>query len=55
MTTTSYGKGGIEKSLFRYKDVNPEGKVPALATEGQILAESLVIIEYINDRFPEAK
>ncbi|RCI04033.1 hypothetical protein CU098_004651 [Rhizopus stolonifer] len=36
-----------------YKDVNPELKVPVLATEGQNLAESLVIVEYINDRFPE--
>lgn len=38
-----------------YKDVNPELKVPALTVEGQNLAESLVIIEYINDRFPEKK
>ncbi|KAI7894971.1 thioredoxin-like protein [Mucor mucedo] len=38
-----------------YKDINPETKVPALTTEGQNIAESLVIIEYINDRFPEAK
>ncbi|CAO3634581.1 unnamed protein product [Mucor hiemalis] len=37
-----------------YKDVNPETKVPALSVEGQNIAESLVIIEYINDRFPEA-
>ncbi|KAI8357277.1 glutathione S-transferase [Blakeslea trispora] len=36
-----------------YKDVNPELKVPVLKTEGQNLAESLVIIEYINDRYPE--
>ncbi|KAI8881520.1 glutathione S-transferase [Backusella circina FSU 941] len=38
-----------------YKDVNPELKVPALQTEGTNIAESLVIIEYINDRFPEKK
>ncbi|KAL9548454.1 hypothetical protein MBANPS3_005667 [Mucor bainieri] len=38
-----------------YKDVNPELKVPALNVEGQNLAESLVIIEYLADRFPEAK
>ncbi|CEP08342.1 hypothetical protein [Parasitella parasitica] len=36
-----------------YKDINPELKVPALNTEGQNIAESLVIIEYLNDRFPE--
>lgn len=38
-----------------YKDINPELKVPALNTEGQNVAESLVIIEYINDRFPDKK
>jgi glutathione S-transferase len=38
-----------------YKDINPETKVPALTVEGQNIAESLVIIEYINDRFPEKK
>ncbi|KAK4519764.1 Chitin deacetylase 1 [Mucor velutinosus] len=37
-----------------YKDVNPELKVPALNVEGQNLAESLVIIEYLADRFPKA-
>jgi glutathione S-transferase len=38
-----------------YKDINPDQKVPNLNTEGQNISESLVIIEYINDRFPEAK
>lgn len=41
--------------FYRYKDINPDSKVPALGVEGQNIAESLVIIEYINDRFPEAK
>ncbi|KAI8087003.1 thioredoxin-like protein [Gilbertella persicaria] len=36
-----------------YKDINPELKVPALTTEDQSIAESLGIIKYINDRFPE--
>ncbi|KAI9473907.1 MAG: glutathione S-transferase [Benjaminiella poitrasii] len=38
-----------------YKNVNPELKVPAFNAEGQNIAESLVIIEYINDLFPEKK
>ncbi|KAI7907543.1 thioredoxin-like protein [Cokeromyces recurvatus] len=38
-----------------YKDINPELKVPTIHTEGQNLAESLVIIEYLHDRFPEKK
>jgi glutathione S-transferase len=49
----------VEIDLFNkpswYKDINPDQKVPALNTEGQNVAESLVIIEYINDRFPEKK
>ncbi|KAL9540039.1 hypothetical protein MBANPS3_009915 [Mucor bainieri] len=37
-----------------FKDINPELKVPVLQVEGQSLAESLVIIEYLADRFPKA-
>ncbi|SAL99073.1 hypothetical protein [Absidia glauca] len=33
--------------------VNPESKVPALDIDGKIITESLVIIELINDLFPE--
>ncbi|OBZ85474.1 Glutathione S-transferase omega-2 [Choanephora cucurbitarum] len=36
-----------------YKDVNPELKVPVLKIDGYNLAESMVIVEYINDRYPE--
>ncbi|KAI8146093.1 glutathione S-transferase [Fennellomyces sp. T-0311] len=36
-----------------YKDVNPETKVPALTIEGKNIAESLVLIELINDLKPE--
>jgi glutathione S-transferase len=35
-----------------YKRINPTGKVPALEVDGQVLAESEVINEYLEDRFP---
>jgi len=35
-----------------YKKLNPTGKVPALEVDGQVIAESEVINEYLDDRFP---
>ena len=35
-----------------YKQLNPTGKVPALALDGQVIVESEVINEYLEDRFP---
>lgn len=37
----------------RYKDVNPELKVPALSIKGKSIAESLVLVELANDLHPE--
>ncbi|KAI9255543.1 thioredoxin-like protein [Sporodiniella umbellata] len=36
-----------------YGEINPDLKVPALTIGDEKLAESLIIIEYINDRFPD--
>ncbi|HKM99366.1 MAG TPA: glutathione S-transferase family protein [Candidatus Binataceae bacterium] len=37
-----------------YKKLNPLGKIPALQLDsGQVIAESEVINEYLEDRFPE--
>ncbi|KAI8146094.1 glutathione S-transferase [Fennellomyces sp. T-0311] len=36
-----------------YKNVNPETKVPVLTIQGKNIAESLIIIELINDLKPE--
>ena len=42
--------GGAE-----YRAVNPQGFVPALEHDGQLLTQSLAIIEYLDARFPEPR
>ncbi|CAO3639706.1 unnamed protein product [Mucor hiemalis] len=54
---TEYEKVEIDlqnKPDWYAKEINPESKVPVLNVEGQNIAESLVLVEYIADRFPEA-
>ncbi|RMF10073.1 MAG: glutathione S-transferase family protein [Alphaproteobacteria bacterium] len=36
-----------------WKKINPTGKLPALITNGRLLIESEVILEYLEDRFPD--
>jgi len=36
-----------------HRERNPVGHVPALFIDGRCLAESVAIIEYLNERFPE--
>lgn len=36
-----------------YKRFNPTGKIPSLDVDGQCIAESTVICEYLESRFPE--
>lgn len=35
-----------------YLDINPQGFVPALAIEGTVIAQSLAILEYLEERYP---
>lgn len=35
-----------------YLALNPQGLIPALVTDGVVLAQSLAIVEYLNDRHP---
>ncbi len=36
-----------------FLDVNPQGLVPALVDDGHVLAQSLAIIEYLDEAYPE--
>jgi len=36
-----------------YLDVNPQGLVPALVEDGHVLAQSLAILEYLEEAWPE--
>lgn len=46
---------GAGKAEGRYTEINPFGYVPTLIAEGQCLAESVVIAEYLEERFPEPR
>jgi maleylacetoacetate isomerase len=37
----------------RYREVNPQGLVPAIEDNGVVLSQSLAIIEYLDTRYPE--
>ena len=36
----------------RYKALNPQGVVPTLETDGQVLMQSPAIIEWLEERYP---
>jgi maleylpyruvate isomerase len=36
----------------RYKALNPQGFVPTLETDGQVLIQSPTIIEWLEERYP---
>lgn len=44
-------KGG--QSVPEYLALNPQALVPALEVEGAVLTQSLAIIEYLDERWPE--
>jgi len=43
--------GGLRSD--QYCAINPIGRIPSIVIDGQCLAESEVICEYIEDRYPE--
>jgi glutathione S-transferase len=46
-------KGGGEQRRPEYKSINPQMRVPALVVpDGQVLTQSLAIIEYLDEKFP---
>jgi len=44
---------GADKPAWYVEKINPRGTVPTLEHEGKFIFESLIIAEYISDRFPE--
>ena len=47
----SLAKG--EHAEAKYRSINTQGLVPALVDEGRMFAQSLAIIEYLEERHPE--
>lgn len=45
-------KAGGEHYSTTYRELNPQGLVPALTIEGQTLSQSLAILEFLEERFP---
>ena len=46
-------RGGGEQLSPAYKAINPQALVPALEDGGKILTQSLAIIEYLEERYPQ--
>jgi len=46
-------RGGGEQFAPAYTALNPEQLVPALEADGQVLTQSLAIIEYLDERHPQ--
>lgn len=44
---------GGEQLQVAFRAINPDGLVPALVDHGQILTQSLAIIEYLDETFPQ--
>lgn len=45
-------RGGGEQLQPTYKTLNPQGLIPTLEDGGRIIPQSLAIIEYLNERYP---
>lgn len=46
-------RGGGEQFTAAYKALNPQALVPALEDGGRILTQSLAIIEYLEEKYPQ--
>ena len=41
-----------DQSSSAYRAINPQGRVPALEVDDQVLVQSLAILEYLDETFP---
>ncbi len=46
-------KDGGEQWMAQYREVNPQSRVPTLVHDGQKFSQSLAIIEYLDETFPD--
>jgi maleylacetoacetate isomerase len=46
-------KDGGEQHSDAYRSVNPHELVPALAVDGEVITNSLAILEYLEEQYPE--
>jgi maleylacetoacetate isomerase len=46
-------QGGGEQHLEAYRDINPQGLVPALLHDGGVITQSLAICNWLEEMFPE--
>jgi maleylacetoacetate isomerase len=46
-------RGGGEQKQPTYRALNPQGLVPALEADGLVLTQSLAIIEWLDETYPE--
>lgn len=46
-------RSGGEQHQIEYRSINPAGLVPALEDEGEVLTQSLAILEYLEEKHPE--
>ncbi|HYE37397.1 maleylacetoacetate isomerase [Methylocaldum sp.] len=42
-----------EQRRPEYREINPQGLVPTLVDKGMVFTQSLAIIEYLNEKYPE--
>ncbi len=47
-------RDGGEQFGAAYLEINPQSRVPALEVDGQVLTQSMAILEWLEDAYPEA-
>uniref|UniRef100_A0A2R5LGG8 maleylacetoacetate isomerase n=1 Tax=Ornithodoros turicata TaxID=34597 RepID=A0A2R5LGG8_9ACAR len=48
-------EGGGEQHSDDFKRINPMSQVPVLVVDGQAISQSVAIMEYLNEKYPEPK